>query len=113
MAPFLHTKRRYADLVRSLIAVLLFSVVVPCGLFEANDASVCTTEDVRTGGAAGDHADGLHLDCCAGCLTCCASYTASSVLRPLAPAPAVALHVFSLEQGPPKSPLPIWRPPRL
>lgn len=115
MAPSFHMNaRRYKDLICFLITALLFSVVVPCGLLDLGAESYCTTNDIIADGThGGGHAGDLHLDCCAGCLTCCASYTEPPAQRPLAAAGTAAPHVFPSKQGPLESPFPIWRPPRI
>ena len=100
---------RYSGLINGLIAVMLFSAVAPCSLLEVGAASYCTTEDTL----AASTADDFHSDCCAACLTCCASSLEPPALRPFAPCHSVTSHVLFLERGPLASPFSIWHPPRL
>lgn len=115
MVSRLMNARCYPRLLSLLVTVLLLSAVVPCGAFEAGETRVCTSEAGRPDGSAGTDderpADVL-ADCCAGCLTCCVSYTEPAAARSVAPAHAVPSAGISPWQRAPGAPLPIWRPPR-
>lgn len=119
--------KRYDRLIYLLALVLLFSTLAPCSLIELAAESLGTEEPVSVdyaseeGAATEESADesvameeaGLvHLDCCAGCLTCCASYVETPSLGPLALAGVTKLSGFFIEQRPLGSTLSIWHPPR-
>jgi hypothetical protein len=98
-------------LIRLVVAVLLFSAGVPCGLLEIEAEPICTGGDSQA--VAGDAPAGdLHLDCCAGCLTCCARYTGTAAAFPPVPAPLITALLFFPAPRPPVASLPIWHPPR-
>jgi hypothetical protein len=100
-------------LIHLLTLVLLFSATAPCGLTEVAAESFCTgprSEPLRA--VAHDEVGPVHLDCCAGCLTCCASYTEAPAPGTLIALGAAVQAGFYAVQGPPVSPFSIWRPPR-
>lgn len=54
----------------------------------------------------------VHLDCCDGCLTCCASYTAAPAPKPLVLLDTAVQARSFADQEPSGSPFSIWHPPR-
>lgn len=131
LMPFPVKTRRYSILIHLLVATLLFSAAAPCGLIESAGESSCTEipEAVAHAPASGPvtaeaavaseapaacaAAERSHLDCCAGCQTCCASYVEARALKPLALTGATQSTGFFPDQALPGTSLSIWRPPRL
>lgn len=123
--------KRFAGLTRLLVLVLIFSTAAPCGLIEVAAASFCTgslveslsmveqsstdgpiSDEAPAASEAGNEAEPVHLDCCDGCLMCCASYTAAPAPKPLVLLDAVVQPRSFADQVPSGSPFSIWHPPR-
>lgn len=99
--------------IHLLALVLLFSATAPCGLIEVAAESFCTgPRSELLPAATHDEVGPVHLDCCAGCLTCCASYTEAPAPAPLISLGAAGQNGCFAGQGPTVSPFSIWRPPR-
>jgi len=122
--------RRYPILIHLLVATLLLGTAAPCGLIASAAESPCTelpeaVEHASENGPAPAEAavaseapaacaatERAHLDCCASCQTCCASYVETPTLKPLALTGATQSTGFFPDQAPPGTSLSIWRPPR-
>ncbi|HMB89947.1 MAG TPA: hypothetical protein VKP65_03815 [Rhodothermales bacterium] len=120
--------KHYKSLIHLLALALLFCAVVPCDLIELAAVSSGTEppfakDHVFKSGSTVDESGGelavsaavklVHVDCCAGCLMCCTSYTETQALGLLTLSGTTKLKDFFMAQAPLGSPLSIWRPPRI
>ena len=112
--------------IGSALVVLLLGAVAPCDLVELASDALCADGSVAADGCcsdepataesacegAGDGEQVAHVDCCAGCLACCASYLSGLTAGPRLSDHSARTAGISEHQQAPQSLLSIWRPPR-